>query len=1204
MDLGSIAAKMTLNIANFTSQLELAESQAVKMAQKTSKAVNIGDSLTQVGKTATKALTVPLLALAGAAIKIGNDFEYQMDRVGAIAGATTGELKKMSDQAIKLGADTSFSAKEAAEGMENLASAGFSASEIMSAMAGVLDLAAVSGGDVSLASEAMATSLRAFGLEASDAGHVADIFAKAAADTNAEASDMAEAMKYIAPVAHAMGISIEETAAAVGLLSDAGIKGSQAGTTLRGALSRLSKPTKLMKASMDELGISFFDAQGNMLPLRDQIAMLQDATAGLTQEEKNRHLVTLYGQESLSGMLALIDAGPEKLENLTTALQNSDGAAKDMADQMMGNTKMAIEEMLGAFESVAIIVQQILAPAVSAVANALGSLADRFVNASPLAQKMIVIFAAMVAALGPLLVIIGTVITTVAKMKIAFSILGKTALTMTGWIGIVIAAIYALVAVFMIAYTNSETFRNIINSLIPVLKAGLSAALEFTVIALQKLWEILKVVGAWLRDQFGVALEYVKAQLEKVGPQLSAFADAFKKLLGAGIEKLVGWLGQLRDILGGALGTAIQFISTQMDNMGGAFGKIGTIAGILAGMLAKIGIAVLGLTGPWGTLASVVATFLIMWAKTGELNADGITQVFDNINSTIESAANIISTYLPKFIEIGMNVLMKLVEGIVAAMPSVVNVIVQLITVITETIVTVLPMILEVGLTIILALIEGIVAALPQLVTAFITVLEFIVQAIVTALPLIVNVGVQILTTLIDGIVMALPQIIGAILLVITTLVTMIVQMLPMIISAGIQILMALISGIIQIIPTLISTALTVITALLNALITLLPMIISAGVEILLALVGGLISMIPTLLQAALQIITSLLTAILQFLPQLLAAGVQLLLALIKGIVQILPQLISAALRLMGQLLLTLLKFLPKLLSAGAQLILALVRGVLSILGTLIGAALKLGGQLLSSLLGFAGRMLSAGVTLIVKFISGIGQKIGSAVSKGKELGNRVVTSVSGFAGKMASAAKDMVQGFINGIGEKIGGVVSKAKELASSAVNTVKSFLNINSPSRLMMQMGRYTGEGFVNGIGNMVGKAKNVAQEMAKTVSDNMSDIQLDLPENSMLSSIRGTMDKVKSSLGANIPMPELALAASAAGTLVDDYPDTGARKPEPTKPEPTKPNNNNEPSSPVYIDTIVVRDDKDLDDLTQGLYNNSKEKLVAMGDTKKRD
>ena len=319
---------------------------------------NIGSTALKGIGIATAATAAALTAFGVSAIKAGSEFSAQMSRVQAIAGATGDELKKLNKLAIQLGADTSFSASEAAAGMENLASAGFAVNDIMSAMPGLLDLAAVSGGDVAAASEIAASALNAFGLEASEASHVADVFARAAADTNAEALDMGEAMKYVGPVAKAMGLSLEETAASIGIMSDAGIKGGQAGTALRGALARLAKPTKVMKETMDELGLSFYDAEGNMLPLADTIAMLQDKTSGLTQEQRNNAMVTLFGQESLSGMLALVEAGPEKLDALTGSLVNSDGAAKDMADTMLNNLQGALDELSGSFETLQITIFQ------------------------------------------------------------------------------------------------------------------------------------------------------------------------------------------------------------------------------------------------------------------------------------------------------------------------------------------------------------------------------------------------------------------------------------------------------------------------------------------------------------------------------------------------------------------------------------------------------------------------------------------------------------------------------------------------------------------------------------------------------------------------------------------------------------------------------------------------------------------------------
>ena len=312
-------------------------------------------SITAKGmKAATVAITGTAAALGGvaaAAIKVGSDFESQMSRVKAISGATGEEFEQLKAQAMQLGADTSFSASQAAEGMENLAAAGFTTSEIMNAMPGLLNLAAASGEDLASSSDIAASTLRGFGLAAYDAAHVADVLAANANRTNSSVADTGEAMKYIAPLARAAGLSLEETAAAIGIMANAGVNGSQAGTSLRGALSRLSKPTKDMSEAMDELVISFYDSNGKMKSLTEQVGMLRQATEGMTDEQKNNYLVTLYGQEALSGMLALINEGEGSLGELTNAYKNCDGAAQKAAETMQDNLSGALEQLGGSAQT-------------------------------------------------------------------------------------------------------------------------------------------------------------------------------------------------------------------------------------------------------------------------------------------------------------------------------------------------------------------------------------------------------------------------------------------------------------------------------------------------------------------------------------------------------------------------------------------------------------------------------------------------------------------------------------------------------------------------------------------------------------------------------------------------------------------------------------------------------------------------------------
>ncbi|MHC1731965.1 MAG: phage tail tape measure protein [Bacteroidales bacterium] len=426
----------------------------------------IGSSTSSVGKTLTLGVTTPIIGIGTAAVNAGMEFEAQMSRVQAISGATGEEFTQLNEQALQLGSDTAFSASEAAQGMENLASAGFNTTQIMSAMPGMLNLAASGGVDIATASDIAASALNGFGLEAGQAGHVADVLASAASATNAGVTDMGAALKYAAPSANALGLSLEEVSSAIGIMSNAGIKGEQAGTTLRGALTKMASPSSEAAKTMAQLGINAFDSQGKMLPLSQVIGNLQSGMKGLTDEQKQNAIATIFGQESMSGMLTLIQAGPTELDKLTTSFKSSDGAAAAMASTMQNNTKGAVEEMKGSLETAGIKISQVLAPAIKGIADAVGGLADKFASLTPAQQQVILILAGLAAAIGPVLMIIGTMISSIGAIVGAFGAAsaaigaaGGAMAILTGPIGIAVAAIAGAIAIGVLLYQNWDTIK-------------------------------------------------------------------------------------------------------------------------------------------------------------------------------------------------------------------------------------------------------------------------------------------------------------------------------------------------------------------------------------------------------------------------------------------------------------------------------------------------------------------------------------------------------------------------------------------------------------------------------------------------------------------------------------------------------------------------------------------------------------------------
>lgn len=288
---------------------------------------------------AAGAAETAISAMAGYAVKVGSSFEEGMSKVSAISGAAGGDLEKLTDKAKEMGAKTKFSATEAASAFEYMAMAGWKTEDMLNGIEGIMNLAAASGEDLATTSDIVTDALTAFGMSASDSGRFADVLAAASSNANTNVGMMGETFKYVAPVAGALGFSVEDTAVAIGLMANSGIKASQAGTSLRSIMSRLAKPTDDVQIAMDALGISLTDSNGNMKSLNEVMGDLRKGFANLSEAEKANMAATLGGQEAMSGLLAIVNASDEDFNSLQNAINNADGAAEAMAGTMQNNLK-------------------------------------------------------------------------------------------------------------------------------------------------------------------------------------------------------------------------------------------------------------------------------------------------------------------------------------------------------------------------------------------------------------------------------------------------------------------------------------------------------------------------------------------------------------------------------------------------------------------------------------------------------------------------------------------------------------------------------------------------------------------------------------------------------------------------------------------------------------------------------------------------
>ena len=291
-----------------------------------------------------------------------------MSEVQAISGASGKDLEKLSAKAKQMGATTKFSATESATALKYMAMAGWKTNQMVSGLSGVMNLAAASGEDLGTVSDIVTDSMTAFGLKAKDSGHFADVLAKASSSSNTNVAMMGETFKYVAPLAGSMKYSIEDTATAIGLMANAGIKGSQAGTELRSILTRLVKPPTDAAAALSALGISTTKADGSMKPMRQTMAELREKFSGLTDSQKSQYAAAIAGQEAMSGLLAIVNASDSDFNKLQKAIDNSSGAAKKQADVMNNNLQGALYDLGSAAEAVGIgIYEDIKTPLTKAV---------------------------------------------------------------------------------------------------------------------------------------------------------------------------------------------------------------------------------------------------------------------------------------------------------------------------------------------------------------------------------------------------------------------------------------------------------------------------------------------------------------------------------------------------------------------------------------------------------------------------------------------------------------------------------------------------------------------------------------------------------------------------------------------------------------------------------------------------------------------
>lgn len=651
-------------------ELKRLQEQAATTSTSLAKIDEVGQKMESVGNSiagAGKSMMPLTLAIGGvgtAAVKTAADFDAGMSQVAAISGATGDDLEALRDKAREMGSKTKFSASEAASAMEYMAMAGWKTGDMMGGIEGIMNLAAASGEDLATTSDIVTDALTAFGLSAEDSGHFADILAAASSNANTNVSMMGETFKYCAPIAGALGFSAEDTAEAIGLMANAGIKSTQAGTALRTIMNNLTGEVKISGKAIGDVTIATTNADGSMRDLSDILADCRTAFSGLSESEKAQAAETLVGKNAMSGFLALMNAAPEDIDKLSNAIDNCDGTAESMAATMQDNLAGQLTILKSQLEELAISFGEILMPAIRSIVIHIQGFIDKLNGMDESQKKAIITIGLVVAAIGPLLVIIGTVISKVGvamqgfvKLAGAFNKIKAAASAGTGIFGklgaaiggvsapvlAVVAVIAVLVAAFVHLWNTNEGFREAILGTWEKIKTtvsnfveGIRERLAALGISFSDIAETIKAIWnglcAVLAPIFEGAFNAIANVLQTVLGVITGILDVFIGLFTGNWEQV--WTG------------VKEIFSSIWEGIKGAFqNAIDTIRGIADAVLGWFGTS-------WNDVwSSVKAFFEGIWNGiasffSGIWNAirNTVTTVLNAIKSVITTVWNAIKT--------------------------------------------------------------------------------------------------------------------------------------------------------------------------------------------------------------------------------------------------------------------------------------------------------------------------------------------------------------------------------------------------------------------------------------------------------------------------------------------------------------------------------------------------------------------------------
>lgn len=718
---------------------------------------NIASRGLKASTVAIGAVTAALTACAAYSIKTGAEFEAGMSQVEAISKASskevvtaTGEMvdgyTALSEKAIEMGDSTLFSAKECTEALNYMAMAGWEPQEMYEGLAGVMMLAASSGENLADTSNILTDALTAFGLEARDSSHFADVLAQTAASANTNVGEMGDAFKYVAPLCGTLGYSVEDAALALGLMANSGIHAGQAGTALKTALANMAAPTKAMSAEMDALGISLIGADGTSKSLKEVLQNLRDGFSGLSETERTAAASTIFGKEAMSGMLAIVNASDEDFAKLTASIYDCDGAAEQMAATMQDNLQGAITNLQSKISTLGIrIYQQVQEPLKNLAVKGqeyIGQLADAFNSGG---------FSGLVAEIGNVLADAVSMVMTYAPKLVDAAVD-----CIDAFIGGISSALPAIApAAVQIGTTLIEGIIRVVPQLLSagvqlltaLVEGAASAAPQLIVAFVEAVAAVIEALIEQTPALLQAGMDLLQALADGILQSLPIIAEAAPTLIQSLCDSVTETLPQL-------LATGMEIINSLAEGLIQAAPQIATAAAQIITTLATFVIQ---------NLPAIALAAIEIISTLAETLIANIPSLLKSIVEIMQGILSFVCDNLPTIAKAAVEIQTTLCEKLAALIPQLIPVVTQIIMSIFNFVVQNLPTIVQAAIQIMVTLVQGIIAQIPTLIPAVVQLISQIYQSIAANLPTIISGAIQIITTLAMGLIQAIPHVIAAI---------------------------------------------------------------------------------------------------------------------------------------------------------------------------------------------------------------------------------------------------------------------------------------------------------------------------------------------------------------------------------------------------------------------------------------------------------